>query len=117
MSAEKVKNCGTRPSSPCCEPMAESTSPGRDTTTWTSTGTSSETSKGEGQVVRRSRGWDTPPEKFSSSFEEKRNRWLRIFNAQYQNDTSLMKGHIFKETGSGSTSRTRLDCDAVLHRL
>ncbi len=39
------------------------------------------------------------PEKFSLEWLEERKRQAGsiIFNAQYQNDTSLMKGHIFKE--------------------
>jgi predicted phage terminase large subunit-like protein len=39
------------------------------------------------------------PEKFSLNWLEERRRQAGsiIFNAQYQNDTSLMKGHIFKE--------------------
>ena len=39
------------------------------------------------------------PEKFSLEWLEERRRQAGsiIFNAQYQNDTSLMKGHIFKE--------------------
>ena len=39
------------------------------------------------------------PEKFSLEWLEDRRRQAGsiIFNAQYQNDTSLMKGHIFKE--------------------
>ena len=39
------------------------------------------------------------PEKFSLEWLEERRREAGsiIFNAQYQNDTSLMKGHIFKE--------------------
>jgi hypothetical protein len=39
------------------------------------------------------------PEKFSLEWLEERKRQSGsiIFNAQYQNDTSLMKGHIFRE--------------------
>ena len=39
------------------------------------------------------------PEKFSLEWLERRRRQAGsiIFNAQYQNDTSLMKGHIFRE--------------------
>jgi predicted phage terminase large subunit-like protein len=39
------------------------------------------------------------PEKFSLEWLEERRRQAgsTIFNAQYQNDTSLMKGHIFRE--------------------
>ena len=39
------------------------------------------------------------PEKFSLEWLEERRKQAgsTIFNAQYQNDTSLMKGHIFKE--------------------
>lgn len=45
-------------------------------------------------------GGTTPwPEKFSLEWLEERKRQAGsiIFNCQYQNDTSLMKGHIFKE--------------------